>query len=212
MKIKFKNFPIISSFLKLVKKIFQFFKNESRKHKSIYEKIQITCIYICALIVLMYSVKNSLGFVPNYFYKIIPFSEQILETNFLKLLSSPEKTFVIYLLLLEFVINKPIVKFSILVKFNVLFLFILEMVENLVICYWDLLFSRELSVFQAGSYLPKSLLFTFFSIYFLVFFFIYLYSYIQAMQGRFPRFPGYFQKITDSVAFWLKIKRINKIN
>jgi hypothetical protein len=213
-----KNFNLFLQFLykktksifKKIKKIIGILSKNNRKHKIFYERIQLICIYICAIVVLMYSVRTCLGDFPELFYMIIPFSEEILSAPFLRILTTPEKTYFIYVLIIEFVINRPVLKFSSLVKFNVLLILILEMVQNLIIGYWDLIFSREVEVLPGAPVYSTYATAGFFSIFLGFFLYIYVYSCIQGVQGRFPKFPGLMQKVTDSVAFWLKIRKVSK--
>jgi len=90
--------------------------------------------------------------------------------------------------------------------FNNTWIFILEMIQNLVASYWDLFFSRENEIFGGNLIFVKNVTITFFSILFIFFFALYLYAYIKSFQGTFPIFPGPLKSITDSVAFWLQIK------
>jgi hypothetical protein len=140
-------------------------------------------------------------------FKIFPFLQQLMDFQLLKILATPEKTFILYLVVLEVLINRSILNFSLLVKFNVLLIFILEMFQNLISSYWDLLFNREIEIFAAtGGTFLKDLTTLFFCFFFLSFLSIYLYCYFRSLQGLFPAFPGPLQRLIESVAFWLQIK------
>lgn len=204
-------FSFFQNILKTIKNIIKNFRKSSKKYKNTYQKIQLTFIYFLATVVLMYLTQASIGYFPEVLLKLIPFSKEILGLRVLKFLATPEKTFILYLIITETIINRPVFKFSILVKFNILYIFILEMVQNLFICCWDLLFSREMDLFS-GRIMDKNTSIFFFCIFFLSFFTIYLHSYWQALQGRFPTLPWFLQKIVDSVLFWLQIKKSSDFN
>lgn len=198
--------PFYQSLIKRIKKLARSIYRTSRKNQRFFQSMQLTFIYFFATVVLLYTVKNSLGMIPDIFYNFIPFLSEILNFPLLKILAAPEKTFILYLLILEVLINRSLFNFSLLVKFNVLLVFILEMFQNLFVCYWDLLFSRELETLTGTNVTMKSGMIVFFTILFAFFFLLYLYSYTRSLQGQFPSFPGVLKRVTDSVAFWLQIK------
>lgn len=200
------NSSFVQTFVKKIKKIFKLVQKTSKKNQRAFQSIQLTFIYFFAIVVLMYTVKNSLGMLPEILYKIIPFLAEILDFQLLKVLATPEKTFILYLLILEILINRSFFNFSLLVKFNVLLIFILEMFQNLIASYWDLFFSREMDLFAGSGMMVKNVTIFFFCVLFVFFLLIYLYCYFRALQGRFPILPGILRKITDSVGFWLQIK------
>jgi hypothetical protein len=104
-------------------------------------------------------------------------------------------------------------KFSKLVKYNILMLFALLMIQGLVISYWDLLFHRQIATpvakwaYDQGSiiYTDKNLAIVFFLNTFVIFLLTYLYLYFAAVRGKFAQLP-FMEWLTDSVAFWLRIK------
>jgi hypothetical protein len=197
-------------FVKQIKKFIKLFQKKTQQQKNTLERIQLTFIYFFAIVVLFYSVKGSLGFFPETLFLIFPFFQQILEIQILKFFATPEKTFLLYLFVLEYLINRSIFNLSLLVKFNILLIFILEMMQNLVISYWDLLFSRDLEILSANAIFSKTSTIFFFSIFFVFFFFIYLYSYYRGLKGLYPVLPGFLEFISESVAFWLQIKITKK--
>lgn len=197
---------LLQIFIKKIKRVFKFFRKNSKKHQLTYQRIQLTFIYFFATVVLMYTVRNSLGIFPELLFKLFPFLVHIFELQALKILATPEKTFIIYLLVLELLINRSLFNFSVLIKFNVLLIFILEMIQNLVIGYWDLFFNRENQIIGMNMVFVKGATITFFSFFFLFFFALYLYAYFRSFQGTLPIFPGGLKAITDSIAFWLQLK------
>ena len=110
-------------------------------------------------------------------------------------------------------IVRSVFKFSKLVKYNILLIFAMLMVQGLAISYWDVLFHREIASpvakwsYDEGTLIhtDKSLAIVFFFNTFVIFMLAYLYLYIRAIQGKFAVIPG-MEWLTDSVAFWLRIK------
>ena len=92
----------------------------------------------------------------------------------------------------------------------------LLMVQGLAISYWDLLFHRQIATsvakwtYDQGMFIhtDKTLAVVFFFITFMLFMVVYFYLYLCALSGKFTTFYG-INWITDSVAFWLRIKTPN---
>lgn len=203
------NLSFWARFVKRIKKLIKLFQKKTQKQKNTLQRIQLTFIYFFAIVVLFYSVKGSLGFFPETLFVFFPFFQEISEIQILKFLATPEKTFLLYLFVLEYLINRSVFNLSLLVKFNILLIFILEMIQNLMISYWDLLFNRDVELFPATTIFSKASAIYFFSIFFVFFFFVYLYSYFRGLKGLYPVLPGFLGSVVESVAFWLQIK-INK--
>jgi hypothetical protein len=209
------NNSIFSSFFqqfaKKITKITKLIQKNGRKHKNIFQRFQLSFIYFFAVVVLMYTVKNSLGYFPEMLFQTFPFLTPIFDWSLLRIFATPEKTFVLYLIILEIMINRSIFNFSIVIKFNVLLIFILEMIQNLSATYWELLFIRDLDVYSTSppAYIPRVATMVFFSVFFVIFFGLYMYAFSQSFIGRIPVFPGPLRPLTDSVAFWLQIKKIS---
>lgn len=187
----------------------------SEKYPNTAQNIQLTFVYIFAILDLFSSILNyllSLGFLPEILRPFLPTIHEILMSPLLQIWASPEKVFFFSYLVIEFMVVKSVFKFSKLVRYNILLIFSLLMLQGLVISYWDLLCHREISsnmakwayeqtIIYSDKYLAYSLFFT----TFFLFFFGYIYLYIVALTGKFSTFPG-MEWITDSVCFWLKIK------
>ena len=203
------NLSFWARFVKRIKKLIKLFQKKTLKQKNTLQRIQLTFIYFFAIVVLFYSVKSSLGFFPETLFVFFPFFQKLLQIPILQFLATPEKTFLLYLFVLEYLINRSVFNLSLLVKFNILLIFLLEMIQNLMISYWDLLFSRDIEILAATPIFSKSSTIYFFCIFFVFFFIVYLYSYFRAFKGLYPILPGFLGSIAESVAFWLQIK-INK--
>ena len=87
------------------------------------------------------------------------------------------------------------------------------MIQGLIISFWDLLFHREITdavaiwAYDEGLVIAsnKQLGVFFFLFTFIAFIFIYFHFYSNALKGKIVTLPG-LTWMTDSVAFWLKIK------
>ena len=182
-------------------------KNFNKQYKKVLEILQLSFLYFFSFLVLIYSVKMYLGFLPGGIFSSIPLIQAIFNFQFLRFIAAPERTFFFYILTMELIINRNVFKVSKLVKYNILLIFILEMIQNVLLSYWELLFNRQISLVGGPeiSILDKTLLISFFSGMFSFFTVIYGYSYIKALQGKFVTFP-YLEWLTDSIAFWLQIK------
>lgn len=187
-----------------------FYKKIYRENRQTIQRIQLTVIYGLAMITLMFSFANCIGYFPEAMLEMVPFSTQIIQNQVVQYFATPEKIFFFYLLVIETIMNRPIFKMSVLIKYNILLIFILEMVQNLMISWWDLFFSREMDIFSGSQLTERSLGIEFLFLLYLLSYTTYLYSYIQAMNGRFPVYPGIAQNIPDSVAFWLRLRKIQK--
>jgi hypothetical protein len=207
---------IWENFLKVFKQFQKKYRNFSLKYPNISQTIQLSFIYFFAIVDLLHAVFSnvvSLNYLPEFLSPFFPFIKSILQSPFFKIWGSPEKVFFLSYVVIEFIVVRPIFKFSKLIKYNVLLLFALLMLQGLVISYWDLLFHREIATpvakwaYDQGSliYTDKSLATIFFLNTFVIFLVGYSYLYIRSIQGKFATIPG-MEWLTDSVAFWLRIK------
>ena len=209
-----------SSLLNLLKfclKTLQSFSHKfNSKFPNVSQNIQLTCLYLCALIDLSFSILQNvyyLGYFPEILQPYFPLIQNVLLSPFLQVWVSPEKSFFVSYLFLDWVIIRSAFGLNKLMKYNVLLVFALLMVQGVMLSYWDLLFNREfLSAatewsFDQGILLSTDINLTI-SFYFTTFFlFCYLYGYFYyfALQGKFGNFPG-LGWLSSSVAFWLRIK------
>jgi hypothetical protein len=214
------NLSLWNVFLKRLKKVFKSVQGSlrefSQKYPDISQVIQLTFIYFFAIIDLLYAVLNnvfSLGYLPEILLPVFPLIKSILQSPILKIWASPEKVFFLSYVVIEFMVVRSTFKFSKLVKYNILMLFALLMIQGLVISYWDLLFHRQIATpvakwaYDQGSiiYTDKNLAIVFFLNTFVIFLLTYLYLYFAAVRGKFAQLP-FMEWLTDSVAFWLRIK------
>jgi hypothetical protein len=214
------NLSIWESIVKFGKKMFLKLRKILRTFSSSYpdtaQLIQLSFIYFFAGIDLFHSILNnvfSLGYFPEILKPIFPIVKAILVSPILRVWSSPEKVFFLSYIVIEFMVVRSIFKFSKLVKYNILLIFSLLMVQGLMIAYWDLLFHRQIAssvekwAYDQGAIIhtDKRLAIFFFFNTFVLFGSLYLYLYLRALNGKFATLPG-LEWLTDSVAFWLRIK------
>jgi hypothetical protein len=204
---------IVKKTLKSIQKILRDF---SIKYPNITQVIQLTFIYFFAVVDLLYSVLNnvfSLGYLPEILMPVFPLIKAILLSPILKIWASPEKVFFLSYVVIEFMVVRSTFKFSKLVKYNILLIFAMLMLQGLAISYWDLLFHRQIASSVAKwSYDQGAIIFTdknlaiiFFFNTFVIFIITYIYLYIRAINGKFATIPK-MEWLTDSIAFWLRIK------
>jgi hypothetical protein len=137
----------------------------------------------------------------------------ILMNPYLQFITSPEKVFFLSYVAIEVIIVNKELGFSKLVKYHVLLIFSLLMVQGLMISIWDTLLHRQVTSWAAKAVLYEGMAgtlnksFAFFLFMTTFLYFIYLYStlYLQGIGGKYGRI-GHLKWITDSVAFWLKVK------
>jgi len=213
-------FSIWLTFIKLFKKFFKIAQkillDFGSQYPNFAQVLQLSFIYFFAIIDLVYSILStvySLGYYPEILDPIFPLIAAILQSPILQIWASPEKVFFFSYLVLELMIIRPVFKFSKLVRYNILLLFAVLMLQGLVISYWDLIFHREIAApvskfsFDEGEILftDKIVAIFFFFNTFIFFLFFYTSLYIKAIQGKFATYPGMYW-LTDSIFFWLRIK------
>jgi len=207
-------------FVKKVKKgantIRKSLRNFSIHYPNFSQIIQLTFIYLFAVVDLLYAILNnvfSLGNIPEALLPFFPIIQAILSNPFLKVWASPEKVFFMSYVVIEFMIVRPTFKFSKIVKYNVLLIFSMLMLQGLSMSYWDVLFHRQVATpvakwaYDGGAiiYTDTTLAIVFFFNTFLLFLFSYIYLYFLAITNKFVTIP-HMEWLTDSVAFWLRIK------
>ncbi len=207
---------ISPTFRYLYKKGQNFFrklKKFAKKYPFFIQFLQLSLLYLYASITLVFTVQNGLGMFPEFLERIIPFSKEILSLKFFRILASPEKTFFLYFILSEIVFRSKSI--SLFFQYNFLLVFLLEMIENLILALWDIFLRRDtIGMLPEELIIAQQLEISFFTVFFLIFFSIYIYCYINTLFLKFTSFPKPFEKITDSVCFWLNIdkKRKRKLN
>ena len=192
---------------KIINKILNAYTRSNRKNHLIIEGIQLTFIYYFAAITVSYMCQSFMGGFPPIVFQLFLFFTNVLSNNWMKLLSSPEKTFILYIFLIELILTKSRFNFSLLVKYNILLVFILEMCQNLFVSYFDIFINRDIEyLYEGGQEIwAEDLAHGFFLALYFCTIGTYFYCYSRAIIGKFPVFPGPARFFTDSIAFWLKI-------
>jgi hypothetical protein len=204
------------SLIKGVKKLEDFLKDFALQYPNLSEAVPLTFIYLFALFDLIYSLISnlfSLGYFPEIIKPYALILKEIFESPLSKIRSSPEKVFFMSFIVLECTISRPVVKFSKLVKYNILLVFALLMVQGLVLSYWDLFFNREIPTPVTNLqpedvdtvFLWKLIAMVFFVVNSTIYVVIFLVFYFQALSGQFGTIKK-LEWLTDSIAFWLRIK------
>ena len=190
MKNNYMNSSLWQNILKSLKKKLQNLQKViSTYNPKTLQIIQLTVIYFFAIVDLIYAVLNnvfSLGYLPEILIPVFPFIKYILQSPIFKIWASPEKVFFLSYVAIEFMIVRSVFKLSKLVKYNILLIFALLMVQGLVISYWDLLFHRQIAspvakwAYDQGAliYTDKNLAIVFFLNTFIIFswLFIFIFS------------------------------------
>ena len=200
-------------FESLIKSYQEFNEN----HPKEFKRIQLTFIYFFGLVDLSYTYINNifaLGLFNEFADWSFNFLVQFLGSPFFQIWASPEKVFFISYVILEILIVRPIIILPKFIRFNILLVFAILMLQGLVMSFGDLIFSQEiiskglLNSFEdeGEDFFQNKLVAT---IYFSTTYFLFLKEYYNlytnALKGKIVT-VGKFYWITDSIAFWLRIK------
>lgn len=200
---------ILETFTKISTQVFS--KKFRRKY---FEILQLTLIYIFPLISLFFSTYRiagqEYGFVVTSF---IPYSKILLASKFAQFFGDPNQTFILYYLIFDTVLRSKLYNFTTLVKFHLLFSVTLEMFHSLTLMYLEMFCFVENSLGEIFPLVPLTDISYYYTVIFLVWYILYICCYITALRGKFPNlgnsdYFAFFQRIIDSIAFWLKVKKI----
>lgn len=210
LSIKNEQNKVITLF-KSLKKMFRKISKKLKKLLSGYPRlflfVQLSFLYSYAILTLIFSITSINGSFPEPLYKFVPFITEIFKIKFLRALVSPEKTFAMYLFVTDSILNSK--SASIILKYNLLLVFMIEMLGNLIISIWDLFVHRDISDGSIPFIFSYRSALYFFTTYFLFIYSVYIYCYLNSIQGKLVSFPKPFEKITESVGFWLHLKKID---
>jgi hypothetical protein len=207
---------IIKTIFSYLKKIKNSFIEFDKKYPDSSQKIQLSFIYFFAVIDLIYSVLNnvfSLGYLSETVSPFFTTIQGILQSPVFKIWASPEKVFFMSYIVLEFMVIRSELNLSKFIRYNILLVFALLMLQGLIISFWDLIFHREISdaisnwTYDEGFLIGtnRTLAVSFFLFTFVIFIALFYYFYSNALKGKIVTIPNFYW-ITDSVAFWLRIK------
>lgn len=217
--IKKEFFSSYEKVLKFIKKVLSSLSNSlkkfDKKYPSTSQNIQLSFIYFFAFVDLTYSTLSnvfSLGFTSQLLEPVMFIIRGILQSPILQVLCNTERIFFLSFVTLEFMVIRSTFNFSKFIKYNILLIFALLMVQGVTISLWDVVFHREITGLASnwtlgyGMFIgtDKFLATFFFFSTFVGFSFIYLHFYLNALNGKIVTIPG-LEWVTDSVAFWLRI-------
>jgi hypothetical protein len=194
---------------KYIKKVWKYVTKSSDENPDTFKFFQLTTIYSLAFIALMYTIRDSVGYFPEPVYTIFPFLKNVFRWSLFSILVSPEKTYFFYMLIFEVIIIRPVFDFSLVVKFNIMLIFILEMIQHLFLELITIIVVRESEVMDYGRVIPRidqNVAMYLNTILFFSFCWLYWMAYFQSIKGSLPVYPGFLKVITDSSAFWLRLK------
>ena len=118
--------------IKAIKIIQRQFDAYSKDYPSTVQVIQLSFIYFFALVDLLFGILTNvlaLGDPPLLIQPFMGVIKAILTNPFFQFWNSPEKIFFISYLVIELMITRSIFKFTKLVKYNILMLFALLMIQ-----------------------------------------------------------------------------------
>ena len=190
-------------FQHMIQKIFEL----ASKKRRIFEIAQLTLIYFLGIFQLLLASLQSIGYAPEI-YRFFPFLKNLAHSTFGSFFSNPETTYILYLVAQEMIILRShVFKLSLIVRYNILYIMTLEFLFYCIMNWVDILFNFEKDmIFQPST--PSAAVGDFSFTLFAIYLFVYIYSYIRAINRKLPHFPNpILQKIPDSIAFLLQIKR-----
>jgi hypothetical protein len=183
--------------------------NQKIKHifLEISESIQLIFVYLYAFFSLNTTISGYFGESPDFLVDYFPYFE-ILTGFQIKNFQNSERSIFMYLIIIN-LLSKSTIPLPKIVKFNIILVLIFEMLMTLIIYLWDLMTNRDINILNFEYDFESLTPFfyydnIFYSCLWVFYFFLYLYIFIYAIKKDYPKFPGYAQKITDSILFLFK--------
>lgn len=181
--------------------------SNKRIGSPVWEKLQLSLLYLFTILFVVLRAKVLLG--P---FNRGPLNPQLLSrigctVPGLKKIPKPENLLVLYAALLRPITSAAgqTQSFSYLVKFNLILVLLLEMIQFLFFDFWDVIFKK--GSLTSNLQLKKTNLIVY-SFLFSLFAMLYSYCYVIAVAGRIPAFPGILNAIPRSAQYWIKSKTI----
>lgn len=203
------------SVIKPIHQITKFLQNGIQRNLVLFEKIQFTLIYLFGCFDLIFTTLNQvhmLGSFPTIFSPFLALTHYIFHSFLAQIWGSPERVFFVSFWVLKVLVISPTSKVSKLAKFHILLVFSIMMTQNLVLSTFDFLLNRDVIpsitdsfMNNTFSYMNRSIMSFLFLLIFTLYSIFLLLCYIQAINHRVVKITG-FDWLTDSVAFWVKIK------
>ena len=178
--------------------------------------IQVSVLYFCCFVELIGDTIRSLMCIQmtEFLNDLYPTMLYLLATPLFSLLVTPERTLLISFFILDRVVARNTFNLNKLVRYNITLMYSLLMVRGCIFTVWDLLFNKQ-PLEAAAEFLWDDGALTDLNVgiaYFLLciilvgFVGVYSFCYWCAICGKYSVFPAPFTVITDSAAFWLRIK------
>lgn len=190
-----------------LKRMIQRSREKSRRFNKNYplviQRIQLLFLYFFGFCSFFYTASASLASTSENVEIIPRFLQEMTQNPVTHFFFAPQRSFFFYLLTTEYMVLNPIVNFSKFFKYNVLYILLLQMIQNLALLYLDLFFNPAVDMNDTSN--DTELLFICSLSIFSYFFAVICTAFIMAMKNKFVQFPG-LEFLTDSVCFWLKIK------
>lgn len=184
-------------------------KKWMRANSRLMEKVQLTALYSQALLSAIFATMSFARTAPWIITTFFPGILPIFEIPLVQFLLTPEKTYVLFFILVNYMINPKITPFSFFVRYNFFLVFSLEMIYSATMMWSDLLLVDRTTSSIGDFYTPTALL-IFYNFLFASLFFTYAYSYIHALIRKIPVFPGILNGIPVSAAFWIRSRKVEE--
>ena len=172
------------------------------KENTFLKKIQLIGIYLYAFCGLNATIFDYLDDNFDFLVELFPFINY-LGSRHIQMFQSSEKSIFMHLLIID-ILTKTKLPLSIIVKFNIVLILILEMFMTVIIFFWDLVtakdikFESEFELLEIYSYYDNLFYISIWIFYFI----LYLYCFVCAIQEKYPKFPGFAQKLIESINFY----------
>jgi hypothetical protein len=182
----------------------------NKEHPEVIEMFQLITIYIFALITFSKYIKGMLRYYPRLLKILVPFCEITGESPLFFYLGHPNYSYLFYTFISQILHRKKFIKFSDKIRFHLIYIMLLEMLQSVIIQWIFFFFQIDRSVGMQMRPMIATILGT----NFLCFYFIYIYSFIMGLRNSLPYFPPalhFFNLFVDSSLFWVGLVQKDKI-
>jgi hypothetical protein len=190
-------------------------QNFGEKNAYWIEKVQLTVFYFGCLVDLIFLTVDLMDSfeLEDTILIDLPILE-VFDNDFFRGIFSPDRVFLMTYFLIEFVILRKTIKVSKLMQYHLMLTFTLLMCQGLALNLWDFFFHRDAltDAFLGGDGDEEYVDFSetvgtvLFNVIFWFFFYNYGKLWIESLQGKFSELGEGFRFISDSAAFWVKIR------
>lgn len=193
--------------LKKTKKSQKRIKKWMKANSLTMERFQLTALYGQAFMSAIFLTKASTGMTPWLITTFFPGILPLFEIPLVQFMLTPEKTYVLFFVLLNYMLNPKITPFSFFVRYNFFLVFSLEMIYTTTMMWSDLLLVDR-TISKLGEFYTPTILIGFYNCFFSCLVFTYIYSYSQGILRKIPVFPGILNGIPLSAAFWIRSRQV----